>query len=108
MNYLFNDLKITGSKEIGLQFDGSVFLPLLNIGFSFVTLQAFRKTPREIDRLQRAETGFAKMSVPSFKNLPESLSTPAALELLISCMIFKTCFSVVPTRKKSAVIAKLE
>ena len=43
-----------------------VFFPFLNIGFSFATLQAFGKTPRE------------------------SLSIQAALELLIFCMIFKT------------------
>ena len=100
-------LEITQSKEIGLWFDGSVFLPFLNIGFSFATLQALGKTPREIDRLQRAEAGFARTSAPSFKNYPERLSIRAALELLISCMIFKTCFSVVLTRQKSAVIAKL-
>ena len=80
----------------------------MNIGFSFATLQALGKTPREIDRSQRAETGFARMSAPSFKDFPESLSLQVALELLISCMIFKTCFSVVPTRQKSAVIAKLD
>ena len=106
MNYLFNDL----SKEISLQFDGSVFLPFLNIGFSFTTLQALEKTPHEIDTLQRAESGFGRMSAPSFKNLPGGLSTPAASELLISFynLCFKTCVSVVPTRQKSAVIAKLE
>ena len=57
-------LEITGSKEIDLQFDGSVLLPFLNIGFSLVILQALGKTPREIDWLQRAETGFARMSAP--------------------------------------------
>ena len=100
-------LEITGSKKIGLWFDGLVFLPFLNIGVSFTTLQALGNTPREIDRLQRAETGLARMSAPSFKNLPESLSIPAASELLISCMISKTYFSVVSTRQKSVVIAKL-
>ena len=44
-------VEITGSKEIGLQFDRSVFFPFLNIGFSFATLQAFRKTPRQIAKL---------------------------------------------------------
>ena len=42
----------------------------MNIGFSFVTLQGLGKAPWEIDRLQRAETGFARMSAPSLKNLP--------------------------------------
>ena len=61
--------------------DWSVLLPFLDIGFSFSTLKAFGKTLQEIYRLQRAETGFAKMSGTSFKNLPKSLSTPVALEL---------------------------
>ena len=55
----------------------------MNIGFSFATLQALGKTPREIDRLQRAETGFARMSAPSFKNLPES-RTRTELRLYLS------------------------
>ena len=101
-------LEITGSTEIGLTFNGPVFLPFLNKGFSFATLQVLGKTPREIDRLQRPETGFGRMSAPSFKNLPESLPTPVDLVLLISCMIYKICVSIVPTRQKSAVIAKLE
>ena len=50
-------------------------------------MQAFKKAPQEIDRLQSAETGFAKMSAPSFENLPESLPTPVALERPISCMV---------------------
>ena len=100
-------LEITGSKEIDLWFDESVFFPFMNIGFSFATLQALGKAPRETDTLQRTEIGFARMSSPYFKSFLESLSTLAVLELLISCMIFKTCFSVVPTRQKSAVIAKL-
>ena len=99
-------LRITGSKEIGQWFDGSVFLPFFN--FSFGTFRALGKTPREIDRLQREESGFARMSAASFKNLPKSSPAPAALELLISWMIFKTCFSVVPTRQKSTVISRLE
>ena len=33
--------------------------------------------------MQTVEIGFANMLPPSFKNLPESLSTPAALELSI-------------------------
>ena len=51
-------LEITESKEIGLQFDRSVFFLFLNIGFSFATLQAYRKTPRQIAKLQSMETGF--------------------------------------------------
>ena len=80
----------------------------MNIGLSFATSQALGKTPREIDRLQRAETDFATMSAPFFSNLPKSLSAAAALELLISRIIFKTYFLVVPIRQKSVVVEKLE
>ena len=45
-------------------------------------LQALGKIPCEIERLQSAEMGFANMLAPSFKNVPESLSTLAALHLL--------------------------
>ena len=51
---------------------------LKKIGFSFATWQALRKTPCEIERLQSAEMGFVNMLAPSFKNLPEILSAPAA------------------------------
>ena len=81
MSYLFNDLRNYWSKEIGLESDGSVFLPFLNIGFSFATLQGLGKTPWEIDRLQRTETGFARMSAPSLKNLPDG-----GLKMAIMCL----------------------
>ena len=85
-----------------------VFFPFLNIGFSFSNLRVFEKTPQEIDELQSEGTCFAKISASSFKNLPESSSNPAALEILITYIIFKTIFSVVSTRQKSAVIVILE
>ena len=81
------------------------FFRFLNIAFIFGTLQAFVKARWEIDRLQSEETGFARMPAPSFKNLPESLATPAALDFLISCMIFKTF--LFRRADQSAVIAKL-
>ena len=100
--------KIDVSKEIGLQLEESVLFPFLKIGFSFVTLEAIGKTPCEIERFQSAEMGFANMFAPSSKNLPESLSTPAALELSIFVIIFKT-FSLETLRKqKSFEIVKLE
>ena len=73
--------EIDGSNEIGLQLEGSVFFPFLKIDFSFATLQALGKTPCEIERLQSAEMDFANMLAPSFKNLPENLSTMAARKL---------------------------
>ena len=51
---------------------------------------------------------FAYMLAPSFKNLPESLSTPAVLELSIFVIIFKTFSSEVLLKQKSSKFAKLE
>ena len=68
------------------------FCPFWKIGFNFATRQEFGKTPCEIERLQSAEMGFANMLAPSFKNLPENSSTPAALGLSIVVFIFKFFF----------------
>ena len=84
--------KVDGSNEIGLYLEGSIFFPFLKIGFSFATLQAFGKTPCEIERLQSVEMSFAGTSVLSSKSLLESLSTPAASELSI-IVIFQDFFS---------------
>ena len=79
MNYLFNVLR------------KMIFL-FLKIDFSLAILQTFWKMHCEIERLQSVEMGFANMLAPSFKNLPESLSTPAALELSIFTIIFEDFF----------------
>ena len=52
--------------------------------------------------------GFANMLAPSFKSLPESLSTPAALKLSIFVIIFKTFSSEVLLKQKPSEIVKLE
>ena len=75
---------------------------------SFTTLQAFEKTSCGIESLQSVEMGFANMLASSFKNLLESLSTPAALELSIFVIIFKTFSSEVLLNQKSSEIVKLE
>ena len=75
---------------------------------SFRTLQAFEKTSCGIESLQSVEMGFANMLASSFKNLLESLSTPAALELSIFVIIFKTFSSEVLLNQKSSEIVKLE
>ena len=76
--------------------------------FNFATLQACGKTPCELERLQSAEMGFANMLAQSSKNLPESLSTPEALEQLIFFIIFKTFSSEVLLKQKSSEIVTLE
>ena len=52
--------------------------------------------------------GFTNVLVPSFKNLPESSSTPAALELLMFIINFKTFSSEVLLNQKSFEIVKLK
>ena len=52
--------------------------------------------------------GFVNMLATSFKNLPDSLSTPAALEISIFVIIFKTFSSEVLLKQKSSEILKLE
>ena len=86
---------------------GSVFF-FLKIDLSFATLQAFGKTPYEIERLQCSNMGFANMLAPSFKNLPESLSTPASLELSIFIIIFYTFSSEILFMQISFEIVKLQ
>ena len=83
--------EVDESNENGLQLEGSVFWPFLKIGFSFATLQGFEKTPWD-------------SLAPSFKNLPKSLSTPAALKLSIFVIIFKTFSSEVLRKQKSSEI----
>ena len=58
--------------------------------------------------MQSAEISFANMLAPSFKNLPENLSTPAALEVSIFVIIFKNISSEVLFKQKSSKIIKLE
>ena len=48
-----------------------------------------------MERLHISATGFARMTAPSFKNLPGRLSTPAALEISIFFNSFRTISSVV-------------
>ena len=58
---------------------GSVFEPFLNSGFNFAILQSDGNIEYFIDKLQIWEIGLAKTIVPSFKNLLDTLSRPAAL-----------------------------
>ena len=93
--------------RLACSWKGHFLFPFLKIGFSFATLQASGKTACEIERLNE-EIGFANMLVPSFRNLPETLSTPAALELSIFAIIFKNFSSEVLLKQKSSEIIKLE
>ena len=48
-----------------------------------------------MERFHILVIGFAKMTAPSFKNLPERLSIPAALEISIFLNSFRAISSVV-------------
>ena len=57
--------------------EGSILDSFLKIGFNFAYLHGSGKIFDFMERLHVSVTGFAKMTAPSFKNLPERLSTPA-------------------------------
>ena len=65
MNSPFNELRTFNdpSREIGMYLEGSAFFPFLQRGFSFATLQASGKIPRDIDKLLISEIGLDKTSV---------------------------------------------
>ena len=52
-----------------------------------------------IDRLQICEIGLAKTLAPSFKNLPDRLSKPAALFSFYSLRVFSIVSSVTRVRE---------
>ena len=68
-----NIFEIKGSNEIDLQLEGSTLEPFLNIGFDFASLHGSRKMFDFMERLHISVTGFAKITAPSFKNLPGRL-----------------------------------
>ena len=51
--------------------------------FSFASLEASRKTPWDIDKLQISDMGLDKNPAPCCKKCPESLSMPVAIEISI-------------------------
>ena len=55
-------------------------MPFLKVSLSFATSEALGEGIKVNDRLQISLKGFAKISTPSFKNLPERLSMSAAFE----------------------------
>ena len=85
---------------MGLKFSGLVLDPFLYNGFNLAILQSLGKSAKEIDILHIFSIGFARIFAPSFENLPEILSIPAAFEMSINCKTSKTFFSVVKFRLK--------
>ena len=80
---------------MGLKFSGLVLDPFLYNGFNLAILQSLGKNPEEMEILHIFVIGFARIFAPSFKNLPEILSIPAAFEMSIIYKPSKTFFSVV-------------
>ena len=62
-------------------------------GLTFATLQLLGNEFSLIERLQSLETGLAKISALPFRNLPDKLSMPAALDGVKPFKIFNI-FSV--------------
>ena len=60
------------------------------MGLTFATLKALGNSFKDIEKLQISVIGLARTSAPSFRNLPGSLLTPAAFEVLISLKILNT------------------
>ena len=72
---------------------GAVFKPFLNSGFNLAILQSDKNIEYVIGKLQIWEIGSAKTVAPSFKNLPDRVSRPAALFSPISLRSFNTISS---------------
>ena len=74
---------------MGPKLFGSVFEPFLYNGLSLAILQSKENFERFIERLHSFNIGKAKTTAPSFKNLPDKLSIPAASSGLVSGSNFK-------------------
>ena len=75
-------------------FLASVFEPFLKRGFNLAGLHLLGKVDSFIDKLQISVIGVTRMDEPSLRNLPATLSNPAALVVLMLCKHFKTISSV--------------
>ena len=74
---------------MGLRFFGSVLIPFLYKGLIFATLHLSRKEASLMEILQILAIGVHSITEPSLRNLPAGLSTPAALLVLSSFIIFR-------------------
>ena len=88
---------------MGLKFSGLVLDPFLYNGFNLAILQSLEKSPEEMEILHIFAIGFARIFAPSFKNLPEILSIPAAFEMSTNCKTSKILFPVAKFRLKLSI-----
>ena len=68
-------LEISGSREMGLKFFGSVLRPFLYKGLIFATLNLSWKEASLMERLQILAIGVQSIFEPALRNLPARLST---------------------------------
>ena len=80
-------IKISGTREMGLKFFGSVLRPFLYKGLMFATLHLYGKEARLLEKIQILAMVVQSIFEPSLWNLPTRLSTPVALLVLNSCNI---------------------
>ena len=69
---------------MGLKFPGLILDPFLYNGFNLAILHSLEKSPEKMEMLHTFAIGFARIFTPSFKNLFEILSVPAAFEMSIN------------------------
>ena len=75
-------LETIGRRKIHLKFLASALVPFLYRSLSFATLQSFRKWETLMHKFQIWVKNMVNISTPSFKDLPDKLSIPAALLML--------------------------
>ena len=85
---------------MGRSFWGSVVEPFLKSSLTFATLQLLGNELSLIKRLQSYEIGLGKISVPSFRNIPDRLSMPAALDAFKAFKPFNIFFGDVSENSK--------
>ena len=69
-----------GSSEIEWYFWGSALESYLKSGLAFGILKLLAKKLTLINKLQGSDINLAKISAPSFRNLPPKLLVPSALD----------------------------
>lgn len=81
-------------------FDDLFLDPFLYGRFNLAILQSLGKSPEKMEVLHISVIGFARIFIPSLKNICEILSIPAAFQMSVYFKISKTLFSVVKVKLK--------
>ena len=78
---LSSTFDISGRKEIGRQFLGSVQEPFLKSDFNFAISKTSRNLLKEIKRLHSCVIGVVNNDAPSLRKIPKRSSMPGTLPL---------------------------